>query len=159
MLGFVTPEDTLKEQREIEQRMQALDDHALLRLVAVESSDYRPEALEAARDELRRRCLDILNAEQYWTRFPGERIGPDGFCADCRAKTTEATPDYKTTVQFVFGMRLIGNDDQCPACRSVLQTKWMHIMHLLPIIPLGRYRVIYLEKGMPYGPYISRRLR
>jgi len=46
------------EQREIEEQMRALDDRALLRLLAVEAADYRPEALEIARGELRRRNLD-----------------------------------------------------------------------------------------------------
>jgi hypothetical protein len=148
---------TLNEQKEIKERMQALDDHALLRLVAVEASDYRPEALEVACDELRRRRLDVLNAEQYWMRFPAERVGTDGFCEDCRAKTTDESPGDTIVVNFVFGMRLIGHDDRCAACGSVLQTKWLQIV--LPIIPLGRYRVIYLEKGLLSGRYVGRRLR
>ena len=70
---------TLNEQQDIEERIRALDDQALLRLVAIEASKYqqRPESLEVgleiAHDELRRRHIDVLNAEQYYRRFPKER--------------------------------------------------------------------------------------
>jgi len=148
---------TTSEQRELEQQMQSLDDHALLRLVAVEAFDYRPEALDIARDELRRRHLDILSREQYWTQFPAEKVGGDGFCASCRSRTTDESLGDTRTVNFVLGTRLIGHDDRCPACGSVLQTKWLQI--ILPLIPLGRYRVIYLERGLLSGHYIGRRLR
>jgi hypothetical protein len=148
---------TSNEQREIEERMQTLDNHALLRLVAVEASDYRSEALEIASNELRRRHLDILNAEEYWKQFPLQKVGSDGFCAGCRNQTTDESPGDMTVVNFICGQRLIGHDDQCSACGSLLQTKWVQI--ILPIIPLGRYRVIYLEKGMLSSRYVGRRLR
>jgi hypothetical protein len=148
---------TTNEQRELEEQMRSLDDHALLRLVVVEASDYRPEALDIARNELRRRHLDILSREQYWTRFPSERVGGDGFCAACRSQTTDESPGDTSTANFMFGTRLIGHDDRCSACGAVLQTKWLQIV--LPIIPLGRYRVIYLERELLSGQYVGRRLR
>jgi hypothetical protein len=147
---------TSDEVRQIEQRMQDLDDHALLRLVAVEESDYRSEALDIARAELRRRRLKVLNAEQYWDQFPLERIGPDGFCAGCRAQTTEASPGDTSTMNLAR-TRLIGDRDPCPACGSVIPTKWFCL--IVPIIPLGRYRIIYLEKGLLHSRYIGRKLR
>jgi hypothetical protein len=67
------------EQKEIEERIRALDDHALLRLVAVEALEYHQRSesldvgLEIARDELQRRQVGVLSAEQYYRRFPGER--------------------------------------------------------------------------------------
>jgi|GEM_PF-3589042 len=70
---------TSNEEKDIEERIRALNDHGLLRLVAVEASRYqqRPESLEiglkVAHDELRRRHIDVLNADQYFKRFPQER--------------------------------------------------------------------------------------
>jgi|SRR6266567_2779584 len=148
---------TPNQQRELEEQMHSLDDHTLLRLVAIEASDYRPEALDIACDELGRRRLDVLSREQYWTRFPAEKVGSDGFCAACRSQTADESPGDTCTVNFVLGTRLIGHDDQCPACGSVLQTKWLQI--ILPLIPLGRYRVIYLERGLLSGHYVGRRVR
>src|SRR5204863_9693455 len=80
------------EMEEVESHMQALDDHALLRLVTVEQREYRPEAIATACAELRRRGLAKPTREEYWTRFPSEKIGPDGFCAGCRAATTDESP-------------------------------------------------------------------
>jgi len=145
------------ELREIEERMRSLDDHALLRLVGVEASDYRQEALDIAQTELRRRHLDVLSREQYWEQYPSERVAVDGFCAACRSQTTDESPGNTNTVNLIFGTRLIGHDDRCPACGAVLQTKWLQI--ILPIIPLGRYRVLYLERGLFTGRYLGRRLR
>ena len=148
---------TPNKQRELEERMRSLDDHALLRLVGVEAGDYRQESLDIAREELRRRNLGAMSRERYWEQFPAERITADGFCAACRAQTTDESPGNTTVLNFMFGTRLIGHDDRCSACGSLLQTKWLQIV--LPIIPLGRYRVIYLEKGLISGRYVGRRLR
>jgi hypothetical protein len=112
----------LNEQREIEEQMRALDDHALLRLLAIEASDYRAEALEIARGELQRRHLDILDAEQYWLQFPSERLGADGFCASCLSQTIDEPP--WPTLNINFGARLLGRDDECLICGSILQTLW-----------------------------------
>jgi hypothetical protein len=142
--------------REIEKRMQALDDHDLLRLVALEESQYVSGVLEIARTELRRRGLRVLNAEQYWDQFPLERTGSDGFCARCRSETTDESPGDTFTMNFV-GTSLIGDSDRCPACGSVVQTKWYRLF--IPIIRLGRYRVIYSEKDPFSSRYVGRKLR
>jgi hypothetical protein len=65
---------TSNEQRELEEEMRSLDDHQLLRLVAVEAGDYQPEALRIARDELHRRRVDVLSRDQYWEKFSGEQV-------------------------------------------------------------------------------------
>jgi hypothetical protein len=70
-LNTTTPD----EQRDLEDRMHALDDRALLRLVALERSEYRQEAVEVARAEIARRKLPVLDADQYWDRFPEQRSG------------------------------------------------------------------------------------
>jgi hypothetical protein len=148
---------TPTEKRTIEEQMRSLDDHTLLRLVAVESFDYRPEALDIARVELRQRKLEILNKEEFWARFPSEEIGLDGFCASCRSQTTDESPGNTGTVNFIFGTRLIGHDDQWPTCGSWLQTLWLQV--LLPVVPLGRYRIIYLDRHLYSGRYVGRKLR
>jgi hypothetical protein len=163
----------LREKESVEERMRSLDDHALLRLVAIEAGDYRPEALTIARAELQRRRLDAAPPGQYLERFPQEKIGPDAFCQQCRSVTTDESPGDTTVVNLVFGTRLIGHDDVCAVCGSVLQTKWFCIG--IPIIPLGRYRVVWLKpREMALGeafwesvkqglgstyPYNGRRLR
>ena len=53
--------------RQIEQRMKDLDDHALLRLVAAEESDYRSEVLDITRAELRRRRLNSAHSQIHAT--------------------------------------------------------------------------------------------
>ena len=71
--------------------MHALDDHALLRLVAVEASDYKPEALEIACDELRRRNLGVLRPEQYWKLFPPKTLTDDNLRNDSCPQTSDET--------------------------------------------------------------------
>jgi hypothetical protein len=139
------------EQRSIEEHMRSLDDHQLQRLVAVESSTYRPEALAIARAELERRRVEIPGHEEYLSHFPSERIAADGFCAECRSQTTDESPGNTTTVNLVFGTRLSGHDDICGVCGSVLQTMWFWFV--IPIFPMGKYRVRWVENG-----YIGRRI-
>ena len=152
----------LNKRRQIEEQMRRLDDRAILRLNAVESSDYLPEALDIAKGELKRRHLDVLNKEEYLERYPSEKIESDGFCGDCRSQTTNESPGNTRSVNFIFGTRLFGFGDRCPACGSVIQIKWIWIG--LPIIPLGRYRVIYLDGNYDitlayHQRYIGRKLK
>ena len=148
---------TANQRRDVEERMHALSDHDLLRLLALEAHDYTPDALEIARHEIRLRNLEVLDTEEYWTKFPAERVGEDGFCARCRDQTTDESPG-STGVSFLLGIRrLIGHDDICSACGSVLQTKWFQF--ILPIIPLARYRVLYLDSGFFSSQYIGRKIR
>jgi hypothetical protein len=148
---------TTPEQEEIQRHMQSLDDRALLRLVSVEAGDYRPEALDIARSELRRRKLDTIGREEFWTQYPQDRIQGDGFCASCRSQTTDESPGNTQTVNFVFGTRLIGHDDVCPVCGSVEQMLW--IMLIIPLVPCGKFRVLYQNKDMRSTRYISRKVR
>ena len=125
-----------RETVEMDRHVRALDDHALLRLVAVERSDWRPEAIEVACAELQRRGLAVSTREEYCRQFRSMEIGADGFCAVCRQETTDESPGNTSLVNLV-GTRLVGGDNVCPACGSVVQTKWFWIG--VPIIPLGRY--------------------
>ncbi len=147
---------TTEERQNIEEHLSELDNHALLHLVALERPNYTEEALELAAAELHRRHLDVLNAEQYWEQFPQERIGPDGFCVTCRAQTTDESPGGTFTFNYV-GTRLIGFRDICPYCGSVVQRKWF--CFVLPLVPLAKYRVLYLEEGGSYRRYVGRKLR
>jgi len=135
-LNATTPD----EQRELEDRMHALDDRALLRLVAIEQAEYRPEAVEVARAEVARRRLPVLDADQYWDRFPAERLGESGFCQQCMDETTEEAPGATGTL-WGIGVRLLGYDYPCPACGSVRQSLWL--CFVLPVVRLGRYRILY----------------
>jgi hypothetical protein len=144
------------EHREAEGHMKTLDDHALLRLVALQQWAWRPEAISIACAELRRRGLPVPTREDYWTRFPTERIGPDGFCAQCRAATTDDSPGNIFSL-YLVGTRLIGFRDTCPACGSVLQRKWVCIG--LPLIPLSKYRVIYTQDYGLFRRFVGRKAR
>lgn len=143
--------------QEIITRMRSLDNHALLRLVAIEHSDYLPEAIDFACDEIEIRGLKVLTAEQYLNLFPAERISSNGFCQKCCAQTTDESPGNTQTINLVFGNRLMGHLDRCNICGSVLQAIWFWFV--IPIFPIGKYRVIYLERGMFTGRYIGRKLR
>ena len=95
---------------------------------------------------------------RYVARFPQERIGADGFCEQCRSSTADESPGDTTVVNLLFGTRLIGHDEVCPICGSVLQSKWFWIG--VPIIPLGKYRVIWMKQGLfSTNRYTGRRLR
>lgn len=140
---------------EIEKRMRQFDDHALLRLVAVEIADFEPTAIEIARSELRRRGLDEVNTEEYYEQFPLERILPNGFCVRCYSETTDESPGNTYSANFV-GTRLIGFD-RCSICGSIRQKKWL--CFFVPIIPLEEYRVVYLERDLLNARYIGRKLK
>ena len=146
-----SPRMTPDERREHEERMRAMDDAALRCLVVLQGSDYRPEVVSIARDELARRRIPVLSPEDYWKQYPQEWVAAVGFCYRCWTQTTDESPGHTATVNFI-GTRLLGSDEQCPACGSVVQTKWFCV--IVPIVPLGRYRVIHAARG----EYIGRRL-
>jgi hypothetical protein len=142
---------------EIAERMGRLDDHALIRLVAVEQSDYTMQAIDIARNELHRRGLDVLSDEQYYEQFPLERVLPSGFCMGCYLQTTGESLAGTSTFNLV-GTRLIGGFfDRCPICGSVLQERWYCL--IVPVFPLGQYRVLYRERSLFYSRYLGRKLR
>jgi hypothetical protein len=144
------------ERQTVESHMESLDDHALLRVIAVEAGDYTPEAIEIATAELQRRRLEPLDQEAYLEKFPTERILANGFCAKCSSQTTDQSPGNIGTFYFV-GTRLIGRDIQCTTCGSTLQTLWFCL--IIPLFPLGRFRVIYLGHGFMSSRFIARKVR
>lgn len=132
-------------------------------MVAFNRGGYTERAIEIAAAELKRRSVPVLSAEQYFQRFPGERITQTGFCATCVEQTTDESPgDTCLHVSLgAFGTSLSGDDDPCPACGSVVQTKRLWV--IVPIAHRGRYRVIY--PGHPWGhlagsgQFIGRRMK
>lgn len=87
---------------------------------------------------------------------------PGGFCAKCLAETTSETPGNMTTFNGI-GTALMGTRwrarglAECPACGSVVQTKWFTFG--FGVKPLGTYRVIYTKKGLTTSRLFARRLR
>src|SRR5258706_4080157 len=77
----------------------------------------------------------------------------NGFCADCAKATTDESPGGTFTFN-TFGTRLSFVRDRCPECHSIVQTKAI-CGFFIPLIPLGRYRVIYVSGSR----YVGRRLR
>ena len=76
-----------------------------------------------------------------------------GFCEDCLGTTAFNSPGNTSTLNTV-GTRLYFAGDRCPNCHSIIQRKAFCILWI-PIIPLSRYRVIYVSSTR----YIGRRLR
>jgi len=144
------------EARALENRMRGLDDKELQQLVAVRHHLYRPEALEAARAELRQRNLAIPDAEGFWQLYPGERIRPDGFCQDCADETTDEPLEDVISLGW-YGIRILGGSQHCPACGSTVQSKWFCFP--VPVWRLGRYRTIVLGDGLPPVERIGRKLK
>ena len=138
--------------REVQKRMEKLDDASLRRLVFLEQSDYLPGAVEIARGELVRRGIPVLTPEDYWHQFRDEWMESIGFCYRCWAETTDESAGQSMTLNFV-GQRLIGSEDPCEVCGSVVQTKWFCV--IAPLVRIGRYRVI----PGPRNEYIGRKLK
>jgi hypothetical protein len=68
--------------------------------------------------------------------------GPRSFCGKCMFETIPETP---TLFSFhAIGMTLIGRAEPCGACGSVVRRLWLTVL-FLPLIPLGRYRVIQVS--------------
>lgn len=154
-------------QSETERHMQTLDDKELQCIVALNRGGYTDEAIRLAHDELRRRSCRVLSGQEYLDEYPGERITESGFCAACVEHTsdeTAGTVQLRHIIPFLvaFGTWLSGGlMDSCPACRSVVQSKWLWIV--VPVRRLGRYRVIWPEgrggTDLVDGSFLSRRLR
>jgi len=82
-------------------------------------------------------------------------ISRTGFCRACHAATTNESPGSTFTLNFVFGTRFLGWSSQCPKCESVV--RWLWFWFVIPLVPLGRYRIKYLSEGLVTDRYIGRR--
>ena len=86
-----------------------------------------------------------------------KKAGSNGFCAYCRATTTNEPIGSISTHGPLFGKTLNGRDEPCPDCGSVVQTLWFRF--LLPIVPLGKFRVICRPTNILPSEYLARRIR
>jgi len=75
-----------------------------------------------------------------------------GFCKSCLASTSDASPGGTFTFN-TFGTRLFFARDRCPECHSIVQRKAVCLL-FAPLIPLGSYRVIYVNAKQ----YVGRRV-
>ena len=121
----------------MEQRVRALDDAGLQRMLAVDQSEWDPAALDVARDELERRGVPVLDADDYLDEHPEEELGRDGLCGPCEEDQLPIAP-ASVAFWMLFAVRLIPTGDPCEICRSRTARLWWPF---LPIIPLGRYRI------------------
>ncbi len=153
----MTPEEHLG----FEQRTRTLDDAALRRLVILEASQYRPEVVDMARDELRRRGLRVLSPEDFWMQFPAEWIAAMGFCYRCCVETTDDSLGLIMTYRGI-GTRLRGGigglgDKPCMECGSIIKEKWFYV--IVPVVRLGNYRVIGITRKSMGEELIGRKLK
>jgi hypothetical protein len=81
----------------------------------------------------------------------GEIYGAGEFCASCiSASSGQAAPDTEM-YEIGVGSVLLGNAEQCAMCKSRVKTLWA--WYVVPLCPLGSYRVI----PTAMGKYVGRR--
>jgi len=90
---------------------------------------------------------------QYCSVFCLTYSGMPGFCERCVAET-EDVPAPDTTFSTFGGSRLLGKQDRCPVCHSVVR-RHVYLALVIPIWWRTRYRVIYTSRDR----YVGRRLR
>jgi hypothetical protein len=144
----VTPQERL----EFETRMRELHDAELRTLIVLRQSQYRPDVVAIARDEAARRRLIALSPNEYWSQFPSEWMATVGFCYQCWTDTTDEWPGPSLTFSG-FGTRLLGHDEPCSTCGSIIQTECLCIF--APLFPLDRYRVIRTGRGQYIGKRVA----
>lgn len=81
------------------------------------------------------------------------------WCARCLAETTDEGPgDVGTFNGTGTTLRDKSGIQPCPECGSRVARVWYKLM-LIPIVPLGWYRVHWLLRDMGFGKFKARRLR
>ena len=128
-----------EEQRRLEEHFRGLAEADLRRLTTLDRSQYRDEAFRMAMEELGRRRLPALLPEEYWSQFPEEWMAQVGFCHTCWTTTTDESPG--PVGFFRIGTRLMGYEDPCSVCQSVVRTKWFCFL-VVPLVRLAKYRVL-----------------
>jgi hypothetical protein len=92
--------------------------------------------------------------DDRYCSLPCYTASPQGnFCEDCMDATTADSPGSTFMVNTV-GTRMCFSRDRCPKCHSIVQRKAIVALYI-PLIPLAKYRVIYVRGGR----YVGRRLR
>src|SRR3989442_14071762 len=70
------------------------------------------------------------------------------FCPSCIAATTDQSSGGTFTFNFI-GTAFVGGYSRCPVCGSVVQILFGWL--ILPLVPLGRYRVKYITPDRFYS--------
>lgn len=102
----------MNETQELKQRLAALSDEALVRMVTEEAADYRKDALDFARAELRSRGVDFSmpeSAEEETEDDSAESLDPlplpstrRGGCPSCGGQLRAGTLAGEKEVTIVF---------------------------------------------------------
>jgi len=121
----------------IERRIQSLEDVDLQRAVALERTEWREEAVEIALREMRQRGLPVLSEAAYLEAHPEDEVGDSGICHACEEEGI-ALLGVDPVLLILVGVRAIPTGDPCRCCRSQVVRLWWP---LIPVVPLGRYRV------------------
>jgi hypothetical protein len=81
---------------------------------------------------------------------------PVAFCPDCVRETTDSRPgDLGSLNGWGFGLKRDRAIPPCPTCGSTGGRVWFMVF-FIPIIPIGRYRVLYKWKGFPESTFLAR---
>jgi len=78
-----------------------------------------------------------------WALDMVDKVPTEPFCDVCRTDTVPVDTGNLVTFNFI-GETFIGRSNTCPRCGSV--ERYMFFLFLLPIIPLGKWKVKYLSK-------------
>ncbi|MGW0712484.1 tetratricopeptide repeat protein [Streptomyces sp. NPDC002643] len=85
----------------------------------------------------------------------GARQGVHPFCGPCTDETIAwHAPDTETVNG--IGTMFYGAADPCPRCGSVIRREYFCVLWI-PLWPLGRYRIITLNRSLTGSRYIGRR--
>lgn len=95
-----------------------------------------------------------LSLHKLFTTYTFNLRGP--LCAKCLKKTKNKSVPSVTSTQLV-GTVLYGKANKCDICGSIIQTHWF-VIFMIPIIPLGSYRVIHnystIDGSIGNGPFL-----
>ncbi len=86
----------------------------------------------------------------------GFRAALNGFCDACLAQTTDQSAGNMTQINGIGTMWGFFDKHKCPECGSVVKTKWFTF--LFPLIPLDKYRVLFIQQKHTLTGYRSRYL-
>jgi hypothetical protein len=67
------------------------------------------------------------------------------FCDECERDTVAIRTGKLVTINFIGKTWGLGKSNKCPVCGSVERNMWF--IMLLPILPLGRWKVKYLARN------------
>jgi hypothetical protein len=141
----------------LRERIRALDDLALLDLVAFRTHEYTSEALQIAQEECRSRGFTAESLATFRADAADAVRHSLGFCQKCFDATTDDTPGSTFTVNWLIGTRLHDEGDVCPECSSVRASLWLWF--LIPIMRVGTYRIIYTKRDISSKEWVGRKMR